>query len=102
MRAVRRLPPVTPGEPARLPPCPGPGCPALSLNGVPMRIFYSSLTAAAALLAMSGAAVVTYTVTGALTDGHDVTGMYGPVGQSLAGAAFTAKFFRDDAAPGAT
>jgi hypothetical protein len=70
-----------------------------------MRIFCSSLAAAAALLATSGqaqASVVTYTITGALADGDDQTGIFGPIGQSLAGVAFTASFFRDDATPGAT
>lgn len=70
-----------------------------------MRILSLSLAAAAALVAMSGsarAAVVSYTLTGALSSGHDTTGIFGPAGQSLAGVGFIANYLRDDATPGAT
>ena len=46
-------------------------------------------------------AAVTYTFTGAITDGFDETGVFGLAGQDLAGRGFTATFVRQDL-PGAT
>lgn len=74
-----------------------------------MRFFMSprlAVAAAAAIVALGCAApaaatVVLYTYTGTISEGHDETGVFGTADRDLTGLAFTARFWRDDATPGA-
>ena len=69
-----------------------------------MRSLLQVLLVSAALTGFSfeaRAAAVIYTFTGSVSDGFDASGVFGVAGRNLAGQAFTARFERDDAVPGA-